>query len=128
MLKWHVTTILTHSLRCHLFDFSSQTSLRSSRSLSTTTHLVVNAVGTDRPGIVSEVTQHVVEAGGNVGESQAAKLGHHFSLMMLLTVPSEKTNVLKESVSTIEGINASIFETDAPAADVPTAAIGCKYE
>jgi len=73
--------------------------------------LVVNAVGADRPGIVSEVTQHVVEAGGNVGESQAAKLGHHFSLMMLLTVPADKTNAFKERMYGIRGINASIFET-----------------
>jgi len=91
-----------------------------------TTHLVVNAVGTDRPGIVSEVTRQVVEAGGNVGESQAARLGHHFSLMMLLTVPSEKLALLKDSVSTIQGISASIFETDAPRVDMAKPAIGCK--
>jgi glycine cleavage system regulatory protein len=59
------------------------------------------------------VTQHVVEAGGNVGESQAAKLGHHFSLMMLLTVPADKADSFKEQMYGIRGINTSIFETTA---------------
>lgn len=86
--------------------------------------MVVNAVGADRPGIVSEVTHHVVEAGGNVGESQAAKLGHHFSLMMLLSIPTEKTDSLKERMYGIRGINASIFETTSPAAANPTPSIG----
>ena len=38
-------------------------------SASATTHLVVNAVGADRPGIVSEVTKHVVDHGGKIGRA-----------------------------------------------------------
>ena len=81
-------------------------------SASATTHLVVNAVGADRPGIVSEVTKHVVDHGGNVGESQAAKLGHYFSLMMLCTVPTSHYESFQKSMTDLKGMNATIFAAD----------------
>lgn len=87
--------------------------MTSSRFLSTT-HLVVNAVGVDRTGIVSEVTKNVVDAGGNVGESQAAKLGHHFSLMMILQVPSDKLDSFKDTMKKMKDVNTAMFETEAP--------------
>jgi len=97
-----------------------------SRSLSTT-HLVVNAVGIDRTGIVSEVTKNVVDAGGNVGESQAAKLGHHFSLMMILQVPSNNLEDFKDSMKKMKDVNTAMFETEAPEKDHTQAAIACMY-
>lgn len=100
--------------------------LTSSRSLSTT-HLVVNAVGIDRTGIVSEVTKNVVAAGGNVGESQAAKLGRHFSLMMILQVPSNNLEDFKDSMKKMKDVNTAMFETEAPEKDHTQATIACMY-
>lgn len=94
------------------------------QSFSTTAHVVVNAVGADRPGIVSEVTKHVVDHGGNVGESQAAKLGQYFSLMMLCTVPTQKLASFQASMTTLKGMNASVFETELPKVTTVRAAIG----
>ena len=37
--------------------------------------LIINAVGNDRLGIVSDMSKFVNDAGGNVGESQAAHYG-----------------------------------------------------
>jgi len=76
--------------------------------------LIVNAVGPDRPGIVSEVTKLVVDKGGNVGESQASRLGSHFGLMMLITVPKVSSHNLQSAVKGIEGLNTSCFITDDP--------------
>jgi len=72
--------------------------------------MIVNAVGMDRPGIVSDVTKYVTDAGGNVGQSQAAKLGDYFSIMMQIQVPSDEVEELKESLTSMPGMNASIFE------------------
>lgn len=81
-------------------------------STSSQSHLVVNAVGKDRLGIVSEMTKCVTTVGGNVGESHAAKLGSHFSLMMLITIPSDKKEALESNLHLMEGMNTSIFETE----------------
>eukprot|EP00542_Grammatophora_oceanica_P003008 CAMPEP_0194066440 /NCGR_PEP_ID=MMETSP0009_2-20130614/86022_1 /TAXON_ID=210454 /ORGANISM="Grammatophora oceanica, Strain CCMP 410" /LENGTH=348 /DNA_ID=CAMNT_0038719393 /DNA_START=97 /DNA_END=1143 /DNA_ORIENTATION=- len=97
--------------------------LSSSKSTSTT-HLVVNAVGDDRPGIVSEISQHVSKQGGNVGASQAAKLGPYFSLLMMVECPKSSVDDLKEAITTeMKGMNASIFETTAAAESKPTPAV-----
>lgn len=46
--------------------------------------------------------------GGNVGESQAAKLGRHFSLMMLVDVPQDKVGTLTERLKTLKDLTASV--------------------
>jgi predicted amino acid-binding ACT domain protein len=55
-----------------------------------TAHLIVNALGVDRVGIVSDMTNLVTVQGGSVGESNATKIGGHFSLTMLVSFPTEK--------------------------------------
>jgi glycine cleavage system transcriptional repressor len=71
--------------------------------------LIINAVGSDRLGIVSDMTKYVTDAGGNVGESQAAKLGSYFSLMMMVSVPEEKVDSLVDQLHTMTDINASVY-------------------
>lgn len=77
-------------------------------------HIIVNAVGPDRVGIVSGLTKLVVDKGGNVGESQASKLGSHFGLMMLVSVPKASSSELQNAVKGIEGMSTTCFVTDDP--------------
>lgn len=72
--------------------------------------MYVNAVGADRTGIVSDMTKFVTDAGGNVGRSQAARLGDQFSLMMQIEVPTDKVQTLREQLQGMPGMNATIFE------------------
>jgi glycine cleavage system transcriptional repressor len=72
---------------------------------------VINAVGRDRVGIVSDVSGMVIQVGGNVGDSQAAKLGPYFSLMMLVSVPSSSTATLQAALSNLHDMNATIFHS-----------------
>jgi len=88
------------------------------------TYLIVNAVGADRPGIVSELTKYVTDVGGNVGASQAARLGSHFSLMMQISVPNAALDTLKTSLTGMKTMNASVFETENPNGTVVVPAIG----
>lgn len=75
------------------------------------TQLIINAVGTDRLGIVHDMTKEVIDAGGNVGASQAAKLGKYFSLMMLVEVPETEVESLKASLKQMKDLSASICLT-----------------
>lgn len=90
--------------------------------------MIVNAVGMDRPGIVSDVTKYVTDSGGNVGQSQAAKLGDYFSIMMQIQVPSQELQQLKENLMNMPDMNASIFEIQGSAPSSSTARVACKYK
>jgi glycine cleavage system transcriptional repressor len=82
--------------------------------------LIINAVGTDRLGIVSDMTKEVIDVGGNVGESQAAKLGKHFSLMMLVEVPHDQVDVLQQKLSAMKDLTASVCLTDGSKSTEPS--------
>jgi predicted amino acid-binding ACT domain protein len=87
--------------------------------------LIINAVGSDRLGIMSDMTKFVTDAGGNVGDSQAAKLGSNFSLMMLVEVPEDNVKSLMEKLSSMKDMNASVH--DAKKEERATPKIGCTY-
>lgn len=70
--------------------------------------LIINAVGTDRLGIVHDMTKEVIDAGGNVGASQATKLGKYFSLMMLVDMPESAVKGLEENLQAMEDLSASV--------------------
>lgn len=48
-------------------------------------HLVITALGIDRPGIVNTITRHVSSCGCNIEDSRLAMLGDEFSFIMLLS-------------------------------------------
>ncbi len=59
-----------------------------------TQHLVITAVGTDRPGICNEVVRLVTQAGCNIIDSRIAMFGKEFTLLMLISgSPSNITRV-----------------------------------
>lgn len=86
--------------------------------------IVVSAVGSDRRGIVSDITKIVVDKGGNVSESQAAKLGTHFGLSMLISIPKRESEALQVSLTSLPGLVMSCFVTDDPKAVNVTPNIG----
>ncbi|CAH8184618.1 glycine cleavage system protein R [Vibrio aestuarianus] len=48
-------------------------------------HLVITAVGTDRPGICNEIVRLVTQSGGNIIDSRIALFGKEFTLIMLVS-------------------------------------------
>lgn len=84
----------------------SSTTVRSSNQHPT--KLVINAVGTDRLGIVHDMTKEVIDAGGNVGASQATRLGDYFSLMMLVEVPEAAVEGLEKNLQAMKDLSASV--------------------
>jgi len=52
-----------------------------------TNYLVVTAMGTDRPGIVNELTKLVTQTNCNIVDSRLAVFGNEFTLILLLSGP-----------------------------------------
>ena len=51
--------------------------------------LAVTAIGRDRPGIVAGITSALLDAGGNVDDSQMSILHGHFAVMLIVSVPDD---------------------------------------
>ena len=52
-------------------------------------NLALTAIGRDRPGIVAGLTEVLVEADGNVDDSQMSILHGQFAVVLLVSVPDE---------------------------------------
>lgn len=52
-------------------------------------NLAVTAIGRDRPGIVAAITAALLEAGGNVDDSQMSILHGQFAVMLIVSVPED---------------------------------------
>jgi len=48
-------------------------------------HLAVSAIGSDRTGMVHELTRVISESGGNISESRMANLGTEFAMLLLVS-------------------------------------------
>ena len=121
--------LIPHNFRVFLLfaqNAGRQKLFFSTSSSSSPVNLVINAVGMDRLGIVSDVTGLVIGAGGNVGDSQAAKLGSHFGLMMEVMLPRDKLDSLKAQLEAMPDMNAAVYEDPDTESSV-TPQVGCKF-
>lgn len=60
-------------------------------------HVVVTAVGADRPGIVAAVTGVLLEHGGNLEDTAMTRLGGHFAMVLVVEVPGVEDAAALES-------------------------------
>ena len=51
---------------------------------------------------------------GNIGESRAIRLGDHFSMMVLADVPKNQNVLVKKSLSSLDGLFITSFDTCKP--------------
>jgi glycine cleavage system transcriptional repressor len=78
-------------------------------------HLIITAIGSDRPGIVSELSGVVTSHGANVEESRMARLGSDFAILMLVSVQPDWQEALKLSLQSISGLTITTKGTDSAA-------------
>lgn len=64
--------------------------------------LLVTAVGEDRPGIVSRITEVLLSHGANLEESRMAVLGGEFAAIMLVTGGADKIDAIQTDLSGLE--------------------------
>ena len=61
--------------------------------------LVLTAIGEDRPGLVTAMSDLVVEHGGNWEDSRMAELAGKFAGIVLVTVPDDQVEALVAALS-----------------------------
>ncbi|WP_295014425.1 glycine cleavage system protein R [uncultured Microbacterium sp.] len=66
--------------------------------------LILTLVGTDRPGLVATVADIVDEHGGNWENSRLAELSGTFAGVVQVTVPLDRVEELRASLSGLEGL------------------------
>ena len=79
--------------------------------------ILVTVVGPDRPGIVKEITEGIVENSANVEESRTASLGDQFVGLFLVSVPRESIKQLLGYLQDCgsETLTVTVKEIDHPA-------------
>lgn len=60
-----------------------------------TEYLVFSLVGPDRTGLVDRLTEAIANHGGNLEDSRMSVLGGEFAVMVLVSVPSERSASLE---------------------------------
>ena len=72
--------------------------------------LVVTFMGADRPGIVDRLAALVREHGGNWETSRMANLAGHFAGVLLVAVPPESGEALREALMAVKGLVVTVEE------------------
>jgi glycine cleavage system transcriptional repressor len=67
------------------------------------TNIVLSLTGTDRTGIVEDVTKLILNLGGNVETSRMARLGGEFAMLMLISMPADQLTSLNKSIQDLTG-------------------------
>src|SRR5687768_4630656 len=65
------------------------------------TSLVVTVIGDDRPGIVEQLSDRILAAGGNWEESRMARLAGKFAGLLRVSVDAERADALAAGLTTL---------------------------
>jgi glycine cleavage system transcriptional repressor len=74
-------------------------------------HAILTAIGTDRPGIVDELSQFIFDRGGNIEDSRMVNLRGQFAMMVLLGGPPDAAERIAKDLpefSKRSGMNAEL--------------------
>ncbi len=70
-------------------------------------NLIITAIGSDRTGIVSELSSIITTHGGNVEESRMSRLGSDFAIIMLVSVSTDWEESLEVALQSINDLTIS---------------------
>lgn len=84
--------------------------------------IVISAVGTDRTGVVQDLTKVILACGGNIEESRMTTLGSEFAMLLLVSGNWATLNKLEQGLEKLgdsKELTVAIRQTDAksPAGD-----------
>jgi len=79
-------------------------------------YLVITAVGNDHPGIVNDLTKHILDSGCNISDSRMTILGGEFAVILMLSGNwnsiAKLETVLPKAAESL-GLNITCKRTDA---------------
>jgi glycine cleavage system transcriptional repressor len=64
-------------------------------------HAILTAIGSDRPGLVDEVSQFIFDAGGNIEDSRMVNLRGQFAMMVLFSATDDRIEQLRGKLGTL---------------------------
>ena len=76
-------------------------------------NLIISAVGSDRPGIVSELSGTITSHGGNIKKSRMTRLGADFTISMLVAVDPKWEESLVVALQAIKELSITTKGTEA---------------
>ena len=77
--------------------------------------VVLSAVGTDRTGVVNELSKVILDCGGNIEESRMTALGAEFAMLLLISgnwATVSKLEKALDKLSAAKPISISLKQTD----------------
>jgi glycine cleavage system transcriptional repressor len=74
-------------------------------------NIVLTLTGTDRVGIVDEITQLLLKLGGNIETSRMARLGGEFAILMLVSLPADQSVALDQAISELAARGYTVTTT-----------------
>ena len=79
--------------------------------------IVLSAIGSDRTGVVQDITKVVLACGGNIEESRMTTLGAEFAVLMLVSGSWHTLSRLESALDKLadDNLSISIRKTDARA-------------
>ena len=75
---------------------------------------VISAIGSDRPGVVQEISSVILACGGNIEESRMTTLGNEFAVLMLVSGSWHTLGRLEKSLDKLgseSGLTFTVRET-----------------
>lgn len=82
-----------------------------------THHILVSAIGTDRNGLVRQVTKTVLDCGCNISESRMATMGAEFVMLILVSGNWHTMSKLEEELAAVAKeteMQITVRRTEAP--------------
>jgi len=82
--------------------------------------VVLSAVGTDRPGVVNDLSKVILDCGGNIEESRMTTLGSEFAMLLLVSgnwAAIGKLEKALEQLSKDKPLTISVRKTDERSGD-----------
>ena len=67
-------------------------------------NIIISAIGSDRSGIVLELSSIITNHGGNVEESRMTRLGTDFAIIMLVSIKKNGYESLEVALQSIDGL------------------------
>ena len=92
--------------------------------------IVLTVTGTDRVGLVEEVTKVLLDLGANIETSRMARLGGEFAMLMLLSVSPDRVAALESALDHLadRGFKVTTSETQQTYAEAHPGWLGYRVE
>ena len=74
------------------------------------TKIIISANGPNKSGIVSELSKKINLCNGNIETSRMIQIENEFSILVMISIPKEKINKLKDEINNIKYLRIDITE------------------